>query len=108
MGARVTPQEVERKGISRITPEKLAELEAKGKTISLISRARATKDGVRCRVRAEVLEKDDILAAVYGTSNLLLLETDYMGEIGVFTLQPGVDQTAYGLFSDVVDIARSV
>jgi homoserine dehydrogenase len=108
MGARVTPQEVERKGISRITPEKLAELEAKGKTISLISRARATKDGVRCRVRAEVLDKSDILAAVYGTSNLLLLETDYMGEIGVFTLQPGVDQTAYGLFSDVVDIARSV
>jgi homoserine dehydrogenase len=108
MDARVTPAEVDRKGIGRLTPEKLAELEAKGKTVVLVSRARRVKDGVKLRVRAEVLEAGDMLAAVHGTSNLLILETDLMGEIGVFTLQPGLSQTAYGVFSDLVDIAKSI
>jgi homoserine dehydrogenase len=108
MDARVTPQHVDRRGIARLTPEKLSELEAKGKTIVLVSRARLTNEGVKLRVRAEVLDKSDILASIRGTSNLLLFETDLMGQLGVFTLAPGVDQTAYGLFSDLVDIARSL
>jgi hypothetical protein len=29
-----------------------------------------------------------------------------MGQLGVFTLEPRLEQTAYGLFSDLVDIAR--
>jgi len=108
MKAEATPQQVERKGIGRLTPEKLAELETKGKSVTLLSRARKTPQGVKLRVRAEVLDKDDILSACRGTSNLLVLHTDLMGDIGVFTLKPGLDQTAYGLFSDLVDIVRNI
>lgn len=108
MKAETTPQQVERRGIGRLTPEKLAKVEAKGKTITLLSRARRTAQGVKLRVRAEVLDKDDILSACRGTSNLLVLHTDLMGDIGVFTLKPGLDQTAYGLFSDLVDIVRNI
>ncbi len=108
MDARTTPQAVDRKGIGRLTPEKLADAESKGKTIALVSRAHRTASGVKLRVRAEVLDKDDILSSVRGTSNLLVLETDLMGRLGVFTLEPGLEQTAYGVFSDLIDIARSV
>jgi homoserine dehydrogenase len=108
MQAETTPQQVDRKGIGRLSPEKLAELESKGKSVTLLSRARKTPQGVKLRVRAEVLEKDDILSACRGTSNLLVLHTDLMGDIGVFTLKPGLDQTAYGLFSDLVDIVRNI
>jgi len=108
MGANVTPEQIERRGIGRLTPEKLAEIDASGKSVTLISRARKTPNGVKLRVRAEVLDKDDILAACRGTSNLLVLHTDLMGDLGVFTLKPGVDQTAYGLFSDLVEIARTI
>lgn len=108
MDARVTPEQVDRRGISNLTPEKLAEIEGKGKTVALLSRAHRGKDGVKLRVRAEVLDHDDILVSMRGTSNLLVLETDLMGSLGVFTLKPGLEQTAYGIFSDVVDIARSV
>ena len=108
MDARTTPQHVERRGIGKVTPERLAEIEATGKTIVLVSRAKRTSGGVKLRVRAEVLDRDDMLAAVRGTSNLLILETDLMGQLGVFTLEPGLEQTAYGLFSDLVDIARSL
>lgn len=107
MDARLTPHDVDRRGIGKLTPEKLADLRAKGKTVVLVSRAKRTPAGVKLRVRAEVLAADDLLATMYGTSNLLILETDLMGEIGVFTLQPGLNQTAYGIFSDLVDIARS-
>ncbi len=108
MDARITPQQVDRKGIGRLTPEKLAEAAAHGKTILLVGRARRGAGGVKLRVRAEVLDKGDILASVSGTSNLLLLETDLMGRLGVFALNPGLEQTAYGVFSDLVDIARSL
>lgn len=108
MDARTTPQEVDRKGIGRLTPEKLAEAAAHGKTIQLVGRAKRGPNGIKLRVRAEVLDQGDILASVGGTSNLLLLETDLMGRLGVFTLNPSLEQTAYGVFSDLVDIARSL
>lgn len=108
MDAQVTPQDVDRKGIGQQTPAKLIEIDRAGKKVVLVSRAKRTKDGVRLRVRAEVLDKSDLLTAVTGTSNLLVLETDLMGQLGVFTIDPGLEQTAYGLFSDVVDIARSI
>jgi len=108
MDANITPVQVDRKGVGKLTPEKLADIRAKGKRVALISRARRTAGGIKLRVRAEVLEQSDMLASVRGTSNLLVLETDLMGEMGVFALQPGVDQTAYGLFTDLVDIAKTI
>jgi homoserine dehydrogenase len=60
------------------------------------------------RVRAEVLDKTDILACVHGTSNLLLLHTDLMGTLGTNSISPGVEQTAYGVFIDLVDVLRAV
>lgn len=106
MDARVTPQDVDRRGIGRLTPERVLDLKKNRKTVCLISRARAKPAGVRLRVRAEVVDDTDLLAAVEGTSNLLLLHTDLMGTIGIMGLSGGVEQTAYGLFSDAVDIAE--
>jgi len=108
MGARVTPLDVDRRGIGRLTPEKLLTLKAQGKTVRLISRARTTAAGIKLRVRAEVIADADVLASARNTSSLLLLDTDLMGTVGMLEINPGVDQTAYGVFSDLVDIARSL
>jgi homoserine dehydrogenase len=108
MDARTTPAEVECKGIARLTPRRMQEMAAKRKTVCLVSRASTTPQGLKLRVRAEVLDDTDILASVQGTSNLLLLHTDLMGTIGTVSINPGVAQTAYGVFSDVVDIARTI
>jgi homoserine dehydrogenase len=107
--AGVTPLDVDRRGIGRLTPEKLHDLRQQRKTVRLVSRAHRTgADGVKLRVRAEVLDEADLLATVEGTSNLLLLDTDLMGTVGSVEINPGVEQTAYGLFSDVVDIAKTL
>jgi len=106
MDARTTPQQISTRGITRLTPERVADLARAGKTVRLISRARRNTGGIKLRVRAEVLDKTDILASVPGTSNLLLLHTDLMGTIGTVSISPGVEQTAYGVFADLVDVAR--
>jgi homoserine dehydrogenase len=113
LNAGVTPLDVDRRGIGRLTPEKLLELKKQGKTIRLVSRAhqgaeKISVNKIKMRVRAEVLPETDILATVEGTSNLLLIDTDLMGTVGSVEIDPGVEQTAYGVFSDVVDIAKTL
>ena len=104
MEARVTPRQVEREGIGTFTAERVRLLSESGKTVCLISRGETTADGVRLSVRPEILDDSDLLATVQGTSNLILLHTDLMGTLGTMSIAPGVEQTAYGLFSDLVDI----
>jgi homoserine dehydrogenase len=108
LDARVTPLDVDRRGIGRLTPERMLQLKGQGKIVRLVSRARTTANGIKLRVRGEVMDETDILASARGTSSLLLLETDLMGTVGMIELNPGVEQTAYGLFSDVVDIAKTL
>ena len=104
MDARTTPQEVSTRGISRLTPERMAEIGAEGKTVRLVSRGKRTGSSISLRVRAEVLEKGDLLACTPGTSNLLLFHTDLMGTFGTVSIDPAVEQTAYGVFSDLAGL----
>jgi homoserine dehydrogenase len=108
MDARVTPLDVDRRGIARLSTARVQQMAAESKTVCLVSRAHSTPRGIRVRVRAEVVDDTDLLASIQGTSNLLLLHTDLMGTVGTVSISPGVDQTAYGVFSDLVDIARTI
>jgi homoserine dehydrogenase len=104
LGARTSPQQVSTRGISRLTPERVQDLAKQNKTVRLISRARRTGTGISLRVRAEVLNRADVLAAAPGTSNIILFHTDLMGTFGTVSIDPGVEQTAYGVFSDLVSL----
>ncbi len=106
MNAQTTPQQVSTRGIGKLTPGRVQEIARQGKTVRLISRARRTPSGITLRVRAEVIDKTDILAMVPGTSNLILFHTDLMGTFGTISIEPLVQQTAYGVFSDLVNVAR--
>jgi homoserine dehydrogenase len=109
MDASTRPQDVARKGIADLTTDEAVRLGSEGKTVMLVSRAERRDDGsVSLRVSPEVLIQTDMLATIQGTSNLLLFHTDLMGTVGTVSISPGVEQTAYGLFSDLVDIAKSV
>ena len=107
MDAGVTPLDVDRRGVARLTPEKMLTLKQQRKTVRLVSRAHLTQAGLKLRVRAEVIDESDLLAGVRGTSSLLLLDTDLMGAVGTVEIDPGVEQTAYGVFSDLADIAKA-
>jgi homoserine dehydrogenase len=96
MDARITPADVEREGIEGLT------LPGQGKTVRLVSRA----ERGRFRVRREVLLRTDALATVRGTSNLILFHTDLMGTVGTISISPGVEQTAYGVYADLLELIR--
>lgn len=108
MDAKTTPQKVDRRGLRDIDPDEPARLAQSGQAIQLVCSGERRDGSVHLRVSPEILPSTDLLAATSGTSNMLLLETDLMGTIGTISINPGVQQTAYGLFSDLVDIARSV
>jgi homoserine dehydrogenase len=108
LDARTTPQQVSTRGITKLTPERVQEFRQQGKTVRLVSRGRRTASGVTLRVRAEVMDRGDLLACTPGTSNLVLFHTDLMGTFGTVSIEPGVDQTAYGVFSDLADLSRGV
>jgi len=104
LDARTTPQAVNVRGITRLTPERVQQIAGEGRTVRLVSRGKRSAAGVSLRVRAEVLDRGDLLAATPGTSNLILFDTDLMGTFGTVSIDPGVDQTAYGVFSDLVSL----
>jgi homoserine dehydrogenase len=108
MDARVKPQDVERAGLRSYSSERIVELAREGKTVLIVSRGQRAESGVRLEAKAEVIALTDLLASAQGTSNLLLFHTDLMGTLGTISINPGVEQTAYGLFSDLVDVAKSV
>ena len=107
MDARTTPQQVSTRGIGRLTPARVREIASQGKTVRLVSRGHETKNGISLRVRAEVLDRRDLLAATPGTTNLILFHTDLMGTFGTVSIEPQVEQTAYGVFSDLVNAWRA-
>jgi homoserine dehydrogenase len=74
----------------------------------LVSKGERVGDTVRLQVKPEVVAQTDMLATARGPSNVLLFHTDLMGTVGTVSINPGVDQTAYGLFIDLVDVARSI
>ena len=109
MHARVTPHDVERQGIGAVSVNEAMQIARSGRSLVLVSRGDIDGASVRLRVRPEIVESGNILAAAGGgTSNVLLFHTDLMGTIATVSIDPGVEQTAYGLFADLVDIARSV
>ncbi len=104
MRAGITTADVQRTGIRGLTPDYVQGLAARSRTVVLVSRAR----GNEYSVGPEEVDDTDLLATIEGTSNLILLHTDLMGTVGTVSISPGVEQTAYGVFSDVVDIARTI
>jgi homoserine dehydrogenase len=108
MDARITPEQVERRGLGDFTTDEAIALAREGRTMMLISKGERAGGTVRLQVKPEVVAQTDMLATARGTSNLLLLHTDLMGTIGTVSINPGVEQTAYGLLADLVDVARSI
>jgi homoserine dehydrogenase len=106
LDARMTPHEVERSGVRGVQRREIDAALAEGRRLRLISSAKAEGSRVRAQVALEAIPRGHLLAELAGMENALILETDTLGEIAVTELSAGLDQTAYGLFTDLVGIAR--
>ena len=105
MGTSIRPPQVERRGIGRVSARDVQGALRKGERIRLVVRGGAVRGRVRVRVGPERIRLGDPLSGS-GPDAALVLQTDLMGEIGVFERGADIDQTAYALLSDLLEIVR--
>jgi homoserine dehydrogenase len=98
------PADVDRKGIRAVKVEDLKSAATAGMALRLVARGKQTPNGVKLTVALEEVPASSVLGSVRGTSNALVLETDLMGDIAIVETDPGVEQTAYALLSDMISI----
>ena len=106
MGASVRPSAVRRQGIVGLAPKDARRALRAGRRLRLVVRGVREGRGVRVSVRPEAVPLSDPLATG-GPDAVLLLDTDVMGEIGVIERGMSLDQTAYALLSDLLEIVRT-
>jgi homoserine dehydrogenase len=104
MRSDLRPQDVERDGIRNITQADIARAAVTSSVIRIVSRARSAEGRLRLSAKPERVPIASPLGSSRGTSNVLTIETDLMGEIAVFEHEPGVEQTAYALLSDLISV----
>ena len=103
MDADMTPDQVDRKGIEDITAEHIQKAAERGNVIKLLCSGRRSADGkVVARVRPEEVPAGDMLASVNSTTSVLSITTDLMKKLSVVEHEPEIEQTAYGIFSDML------
>jgi homoserine dehydrogenase len=105
MGASIRPKQVRRRGISGVAPPDVRRALNAGFRTRLVVRGVRARGRVRVTVAPERIPLGDPLSGS-GPDAALVLETDLMGEIGVFERGATVDQTAYALLSDLLAIVR--
>jgi homoserine dehydrogenase len=101
LGRDLRPVDVERVPLAALDLERLRAEQRAGRTMRLA--ATGGREGP-VRVGPEAFEPGDFLASLSGHSLGLALETDLAGTIQVASLDPGVEQTAYGMLTDLVAI----
>ena len=105
MDANITPDMVDRKGIEDITIEDIKAAEARGNVIKLLCKGTRTEDGqVKATVKPEEVPKGDMLASIDSTTSIVSITTDLMKTVSVVEHQPEIEQTAYGIFGDVLRV----
>ncbi len=100
------PDQVEREGIRRITPELIYNARIAGKRWKLVCSAQRTESGVKGRVAPEMVPASSALYQVEGTTSIVQFETDVLGLLSVVETDPGPVTTAYGLLADFINAIR--
>ena len=104
MGGTTRPDEIRREGISEETGKLVRAAVRRDRRIRLVARAYRHAGQVTGKVEPEELEMFDPLASIRGLSNILILNTDTMGELAIIENNPSVQQTAFALFADLVTL----
>ena len=104
--ARMTPQAVDREGITQATARAAMAAKARGLRIRLLASAHRTPGGLVASVRPVELPDTDLLAGLRGKANALVLETDLLGDVAICQLGGSLTMTAYALLTDLVTIRR--
>ncbi len=108
MNANITPYDVERKGIEDIDYEQIKNAEKRDNVIKLICYGGIENGKVIARVKPEEVSKNSLLSTITGTTSIVSITTDLMGTISIVEHEPEIEQTAYGVFSDLIRVLSNM
>lgn len=121
-GLPLRAEQVQRRGITGVTPEEVRAAQAQGRRIKLLASLRLREKvevsaaspsvqtptlPVEARVEPVALPLEHPLARVEGVMNALTIECDTLDSVTVIGPGAGRRQTAQGLLADLLAIART-
>jgi homoserine dehydrogenase len=108
MGANIRPNSVSRVPVDESTGERAKGAARDGSRIRPIITVRRTDGGIAASFAPERVEPADPLYAVDGFSMGVVFDTDLAGRVAVQLHDPHVDQVAYAILTDLLEIAGHV
>ena len=106
LGGEMKVDDVEREGITGITPEDIRAAKSQGERIKLIAEAYVEDGVVKAKVSPQRVHLSDPLASVTGTLNALTVMTDGLLDVTVIGGGAGGVGTAHGFLGDIIAIHR--
>ncbi|MCP4546903.1 MAG: homoserine dehydrogenase [bacterium] len=108
MDAGIRPEDVKRKGITKITPADIEKATKEGKRWKLIGTVRRKRTGtLEASVKPIALPLSDPLAGVMGPVNAVTFDSDLLGKVTVIGPGAGRIETGYSILTDLLAIERS-
>ena len=106
MGQSLTLGEVDRQGITRLTPGDIAAAKAAGERWKLIGRVETIGDRTIASVKPTRLPIHHPLASVSGATNAITFSTDLLGDVTLVGPGAGRIETGYAIVGDLLAIHR--
>ncbi len=106
--ADLKPTDIQRTGIGAITPDDIKKAGEAHKKIKLICEAYLENGRVIGKVHPVEVDVNALYSTIDATSSILSITTDLMGEISIIEKDPEIEQTAYGIYSDLLTVLKKI
>ena len=107
MDASLELEDVERTGITDVTPETIQTALSRGKRIKLVAEVYRERGAVRAMVAPVAIPLSRPLAGIMGAMNAITYTTDHLGDITIVGPGAGRIETGQALLSDLLAIHRA-
>ena len=104
MNNEISANDVDREGITKITPEMIANAKNENARWKLISTIEKHGNQVKASVKPEKLPLTHPLASVMGAANALTFTTDLLGDVTIIGAGAGKIETGYSILTDILEI----
>ncbi len=106
MSAEIGASDVQREGITKITPQMIEDAKEENSRWKLIGTIEKQENGVKASVKPEKLPLTHPLANIMGATNALTFTTDLLGDVTIIGAGAGKIETGYSILTDILAIHR--
>ncbi|HDQ92492.1 MAG TPA: homoserine dehydrogenase [Synergistetes bacterium] len=107
IGQPISVEEVDRKGITGITPSDIAKASERGARIKLIAEVGRDGSNLVAKVAPKEVPLTHPLAGIMGATNAITLVTDHLGEVTIVGPGAGRVETGQALLADLLSVHRT-